>query len=100
MEMSDMFFLPDLKRQVGSYFTKFIAIDNVVDLLQTARLFNVPKLEHQCIEFMANYIEEVILRTYILRIFTFELLSLLLIIGLTKITAIIFKYQYFLFIDY
>merc|ERR1719414_665150 len=27
MEMSDMFFLPDLKRQVGSYFTKFIAID-------------------------------------------------------------------------
>jgi ankyrin repeat/BTB/POZ domain-containing protein 1 len=60
MEMSDMFFLPDLKRQVGSYFTKFIAIDNVVDLLQTARLFNVPKLEHQCIEFMANYIEEII----------------------------------------
>ena len=69
MEMSDMFFLPDLKRQVGSYFTKFIAIDNVVDLLQTARLFNVPKLEHQCIEFMANYIEEVILHTYIFRVF-------------------------------
>ena len=54
-----MFFLPDLKRQVGSYFTKFIAIDNVVDLLQTARLFNVPRLEHQCVEYMANYIEEV-----------------------------------------
>ena len=79
-----MFFLPDLKRQVGSYFTKFIAIDNVVDLLQTARLFNVPKLEHQCIEFMANYIEEVILHTYILLgFFTFELLSLFLIIGHT-----------------
>ena len=56
-----MFFLPDLKRQCGSYLANFIDIENVVDLLQTARLFNIPRLEHQCVEFMANGIEEVCL---------------------------------------
>lgn len=61
MQMSDMFFLPDLKRQCGSYLANFIDIENVVDLLQTARLFNIPRLEHQCVEFMANGIEEVCL---------------------------------------
>ena len=59
MQMSDMFFLPDLKRQCGSYLANFIDIENVVDLLQTARLFSIPRLEHQCVEFMANAIEEV-----------------------------------------
>ena len=61
MQLSDMFFLPDLKRQCGSYLANFIDIENVVDLLQTARLFNIPRLEHQCVEFMANGIEEVCL---------------------------------------
>ena len=59
MQMSDMFFLPDLKRQCGSYLANFIDIENVVDLLQTARLFSIPRLEHQCVEFMASAIEEV-----------------------------------------
>jgi hypothetical protein len=31
----------------------------VVDLLKTSRLFDIPRLEHQCIEFIANNIEEV-----------------------------------------
>merc|ERR1711976_625245 len=28
--------------------------------LQTARLFSIPRLEHQCVEFMANAIEEIV----------------------------------------
>merc|ERR1711963_843112 len=37
-----------------------MGIENVVDLLQTARLFSIPRLEHQCVEFMANAIEEIV----------------------------------------
>ena len=59
IEVAEMFFLPDLKRQCGVFLAKFIEIDSAVDLICTARLFNIPKLEHSCVEFMAKYIEEV-----------------------------------------
>ena len=61
IEVSEMFFLPDLKRQCGVYLTGFVEVDNAVDLIFTARLFNIPKLEQSCVEFMANNIEEVII---------------------------------------
>lgn len=57
--MSEMFFLHDLKRQCGSFLANFVDVDNVVDLLQTARLYSIPRLEHSCVEFMASVIEEV-----------------------------------------
>ena len=59
IEVAEMFFLPDLKRQCGVFLAKFIEIDSAVDLICTARLFNIPKLEHSCVEFMAKYIEGV-----------------------------------------
>ena len=55
-----MFFLPDLKRQCGIFLASFIEEENAVDLLCTARLFNVPRLEHHCIEFLAKNIEEMV----------------------------------------
>ena len=60
MEISEMFFLQDLKRQCGTFLANFIEVDNVVNLLHTGRLFSIPRLEHQCVEFMARNIEEVI----------------------------------------
>ena len=61
IEVAEMFFLPDLKKQCGVFLTGFVEIDNAVDLIFTARLFNIPKLEHSCVEFMAKNIEEVII---------------------------------------
>ena len=55
-----MFFLPDLKRHCGLFLANFIEEENAVDLLSTARLFNVPRLEHHCIEFLAKNIEDMI----------------------------------------
>lgn len=60
LEASEMFLLPDLKRQCGVFLGNFLEVPNVVDMTQTARLFNIPRLEHQCIEFMAKNIEEVV----------------------------------------
>lgn len=59
LEVAEMFFLHDLKRQCGSFLSNYIEVENAVDLLQTARLFNIPRLEHNCVEFMASAIEEV-----------------------------------------
>jgi ankyrin repeat/BTB/POZ domain-containing protein 1 len=59
MEASEMLLLPDLKRQCGIFLSEFLESGNVVDLLRTARLFDIPRLEHQCIEFIAANIEEV-----------------------------------------
>merc|ERR1712242_322090 len=60
MEVSETFFLQDLKRQCGAYLANFIEVDNVADLLHTGRLFSIPRLEHQCVEFMARNIEEMV----------------------------------------
>ena len=59
LEASEMLLLPDLKRQCGIFLSSFLENGNVVDLLRTARLYDIPRLEHQCIEFIAYNIEEV-----------------------------------------
>ena len=59
MEASEMWLLPDLKRQCGVFLESFIETANVVNLLRSSRLFDIPRLEHQCIEFAALHIEEV-----------------------------------------
>lgn len=60
MEVSEMFFLGDLKRQCGVFLANYVDLENVVDLLLTARLFTIPRLEHHCVEFMAKYLEEMV----------------------------------------
>ena len=59
LEAAEMLLLPDLKRQCGIFLSAFLETGNVIDLLRTARLFDIPRLEHQCIEFVAANIEEV-----------------------------------------
>jgi|FrelakmetLWP11LW_1041352.scaffolds.fasta_scaffold329982_1 ankyrin repeat/BTB/POZ domain-containing protein 1 len=54
-----MLLLPDLKRQCGIFLASFLETGNVADLLRTARLYDIPRLEHQCVEFIAENIEEV-----------------------------------------
>ena len=44
MEVSEMFFLQDLKRHCGLFLSSFVETENCVDLLCTARLFNIPRL--------------------------------------------------------
>ena len=59
LEAAEMFFLGDLKRQCGLFLASYLEVGNAVDLLKTARLYNLPRLEHSCVEFMARNIEEV-----------------------------------------
>ena len=59
MEASEMLLLSDLKRQCGIFLASFLETGNVVNLLRSARLFDIPRLEHQCIEFASKHIEEV-----------------------------------------
>lgn len=59
MEAAEMLLLPDLKRQCGMFLSEYLETSNVVDLLRTSRLFDIPRLEHQCVEFVAANIEEV-----------------------------------------
>ena len=62
LEAADMFLLPGLKRQCGSYLgsgSGLLEVDTAADLVRTARLFDLPRLEHLCVEFMAKNIEQV-----------------------------------------
>ena len=54
-----MFLLTGLKRQCGLFLAQYIEISNAVDLLESARLYGIPRLEHHCTEFMAANIKEV-----------------------------------------
>jgi len=63
--------LPELKRQCGAFLGtllcsslglslnlgNFLELSNCVSLLRTARLFNLARLEHNCMVFMAANIE-------------------------------------------
>ena len=51
---ADIFLLPDLKRQCGAFLENYLEISNVIDLVNTARLFVLPRLEHACVEFIAK----------------------------------------------
>lgn len=54
-----MFLLPGLKRFCANAMAKFLTVSDVVTVLKTARMFNLPRLEDQCAEFMAQNLEQV-----------------------------------------
>ena len=54
LQAADIFLLPDLKRQCGSFLEQYLDISNAVDLVHTARLFVLPRLEHASVEFIAK----------------------------------------------
>ena len=60
LEAAEMLLLPELKRQCGVFLADYLDVENVVDLCLTARLFDIPRLEHVTIEFMAIHIEEMV----------------------------------------
>jgi len=60
LEASDMFLLSDLKRQCGLYLAEYLEVDNCVDMVLTARLYDIPKLEQCSVEFMASRIEDIV----------------------------------------
>lgn len=54
---ADIFLLPGLKRFCANTMAKFLQVENVVTIFKTARLFNLPRLEDQCAEFMASNLD-------------------------------------------
>ncbi|XP_071815730.1 ankyrin repeat and BTB/POZ domain-containing protein 1-like isoform X1 [Apostichopus japonicus] len=51
---ADLFLLPGLKKQCANEIANHFTDENVISVLQIARMFNLIKLEDQCAEFMAN----------------------------------------------
>lgn len=62
LRIGDMYLLPGLKRQCGNAISRYIDLDNVVSVLRTARLVNLPRLEDDCAMFIAQNLEPVIRR--------------------------------------
>ena len=63
LEAADVFLLPCLKRQCGSYLGDpdggLLTPESAADLVRVARMYDLPRLEHLCVEFMARNIEKV-----------------------------------------
>ena len=57
LHTADIFLLPGLKKICGKVLAKLLDTDTVMDILKTARLFNLARLEDQAMEFLARNIE-------------------------------------------
>ena len=56
---ADVYLLNGLKRLCARVITSLLDIENVFTVLRTARLFNLPKLEVDCCEFISRNLEKV-----------------------------------------
>ncbi|KAL3199907.1 hypothetical protein MRX96_013397 [Rhipicephalus microplus] len=56
---ADVYLLPDLKRQCGASIARMLEVETVCGTLRASRLFRLPRLENQCIEFMAKHLAKV-----------------------------------------
>ena len=57
LHTADIFLLPGLKKICGRVLARLLDTDTVMDILKTARLFNLARLEDQATEFLARNIE-------------------------------------------
>lgn len=57
--VADMYLLPGLKRLCGKILAQTLCKDNVVYMWKTAKLFQLSRLEDQCVEYMAKIIYQV-----------------------------------------
>lgn len=57
--VADMYLLPGLKRLCGKTLAHTLCKDNVVCMWKTAKLFQLSRLEDQCVEYMAKIIYQV-----------------------------------------
>ncbi|UJR30013.1 hypothetical protein I4U23_017558 [Adineta vaga] len=58
--LADELLLPGLKRLCGNTYSKLLSIQTILSTLRLARLFDLVKLEHQCIRFISDHLEEVL----------------------------------------
>ena len=56
---ADLCLLPGLKRHCGAFIGQFLEIDNVMEAFQTARMFELNRLEDNCCLFIAENLETV-----------------------------------------
>ena len=56
---ADVYLLNGLKRLCARVITSLLDTENVFTVLRTARLFNLPKLEVDCCEFISRNLEKV-----------------------------------------
>jgi ankyrin repeat/BTB/POZ domain-containing protein 1 len=57
---ADIYLLPGLQRQCGVFLAKCIDVYSVLDILRTARLFNLGRLEDACYQCIADNFETVV----------------------------------------
>ncbi|KAK3861251.1 hypothetical protein Pcinc_032762 [Petrolisthes cinctipes] len=60
MVAADMWLVSGLKRQCGVYLGSRLHTDNVISILRLARLFQLPRLEDQCVTCMAKNLDQVV----------------------------------------
>lgn len=60
LQFADLYLLKGLTRICALVIGQDLDTENVVSALQAARLFDIPRLETQCSEFMANSIEKML----------------------------------------
>ncbi|CAF1018042.1 unnamed protein product [Rotaria sp. Silwood1] len=58
--IADELLLPGLKRLCGNTYSKLLSNETIMSILRLARLFELIKLEHQCIRFISDHLEEVL----------------------------------------
>ena len=56
---ADVYLLNGLKRLCARAISKFLDTENVLTVLRTSRLFNLPKLETDCCEYISKHLEKV-----------------------------------------
>lgn len=57
--VADMYLLPGLKRLCGKALAQTLCKNNVVYMWKTSKLFQLSRLEDQCVEYMAKIIYQV-----------------------------------------
>ena len=56
---ADVYLLNGLKRLCSHAISTFLDTENVLPVLRTSRLFNLPKLEADCCEYVSKHLEKV-----------------------------------------
>ncbi|XP_038068781.1 ankyrin repeat and BTB/POZ domain-containing protein 1-like [Patiria miniata] len=57
---ADLYLLPGLKRICANVISRHLSTDNVISVLRVSRMFSLTKLEDQCTEYMAKYLDKFI----------------------------------------
>lgn len=60
--VADMYLLPGLKRLCASAMISYVEPSNVISVIRTARMFNIPRLESHCAEYISQNISKIISR--------------------------------------